>query len=563
MLALRVVLTTLHIRDFAIIHEVSLTLEPGLTVLTGETGAGKSILVDALELVLGGRGDASLVRHGAERAEISAGFDLQKRPGAREWLTGQALDDGDGECHLRRVLQADGRSRGFINGRPAPMQSLAALGERLVEIHGQHEHQSLLHRDQQRRLLDDYGGHAAELEAVRHACAVCRDLEQRLQQLPGGGEERERQAEYLRHQVRELEQLGLGREEIAELEGEQRRLAHARELIEACSRALEGLDGDAAPSAMALLGSARHDLEAMAGFDERLREPLDLLEGATIQMREGADALAHYLSGVDLDPEQLASVEQRLGQAHDLARKHRVSMEALPDRLEALHAELEELESAETRGRELAEELGRTRDAYGRAAATLGKRRRTAAKRLSEAVTGLMESLGMKDGRFEVEVSSDPETIASSGTDVVTFHVSANPGQPPGPLRKVASGGELSRIALAVQVAAVDVGGDRTLIFDEVDAGVGGAVAEIVGQKLRRLGAAGQALCVTHLPQVAAQGHHHLWVEKSARDGGVRTAVTVLDDDSRTREIARMLGGVRITAKTTEHAREMLGRSRD
>lgn len=555
-------LTALHIRDFAIIEEVSLALEPGLTVLTGETGAGKSILVDALEQVLGGRGDAALIRHGAGRAEINASFDLEHREEARAWLVEQALDEEGGECHMRRVIQSDGRSRGFINGRPVPVQSLRELGQCLVEIHGQHEHQSLLHRSHQIDLLDDYGDCRAALERVADAYHRHREIQSRLDGLPGAGEERDRQLEYLRHQVSELEDLGITSDEIATLESEQRRLAHARELMDVCSQAVDRLDGDSDLSVGQLLGRTRQDLESLLTLDDRLREPLELIESALIQMREGVDAIQHYLSDLDLDPERLAGVEERLGAAHDLARKHRVSMEELPATLDELRRQLDDLEGAEGRRAELEAELGQARAEYDELARSLATLRRDAADRLGKAVTKLMASLGMKGGRLEFDITSDAERLSAAGTESVEMLVTANPGQPLRALRRVASGGELSRIALAVQVATVDLGSARTLIFDEVDAGVGGAVAEIVGRELRRIGAVGQALCVTHLPQVAAQGHRHFNVSKAADRRTTRTNVTRLEEKARTEEIARMLGGVKVTETTTAHAREMLEQAR-
>lgn len=554
-------LTALHIRDFAIIEEVSLTLEGGLTVLTGETGAGKSILVDALEMVLGGRGDAALIRHGADRAEINAGFALAQRPEAREWLAAHALDDGEDECHLRRVIQADGRSRGFINGRPAPMQSLKELGERLVEIHGQHEHQSLMHRGRQLALVDDYGGLADVTGPVAAACRRVRELEAELDALPGSGAERDRQLEYLRHQVHELESLDLKSGEIEELEADQRRLAHSRDLLDACGRAAERLDGESELSVTRLLGVTGQELESLLELDASLKGPLDMLESATIQAREAAESLNRYLADVDLDPERLARVEERLGAAYELARKHHVRMEDLPEALESMRGELESLETADQRRQSLLEELESARAQYGRAAGDLHERRVEAAGRLERDVAELMKSLGMKGGALVVELDSDPERLSPTGTDAAEFLIRTNPGQPALPLRRIASGGELSRIALAIQVAVVILGGERTLIFDEVDAGVGGAVAEIVGQKLRRLGDAGQVLCVTHLPQVAAQGHHHLRVSKGASSAKAKTTVVELEPGARTEEVARMLGGVRITEKTTEHAREMLERA--
>ncbi len=556
-------LTALHIRDFAIIEEVALNLSTGLTVLTGETGAGKSILVDALEQVLGGRGDAGQIRHGAERAEIAAAFAIDRRPEAAAWLRDQALDEDDSECHLRRVIQADGRSRGFINGRPVPMQSLRDLGGYLVEIHGQHEHQSLLSRAHQLALLDAYGGHDAELAAVGKACGVCRELEEALEALPGAGEQSTEQLEYLRHQVGELEKLDLSAEEIEKLEAEQRRLAHARELMDGCQRAAASLDGDADDAIAHRLARVRHDLESLSAMDERLREPLELLESALIQVQEGGGALNHYLADLELDPDRLAQVEERLGTAHDLARKHRVTMEELPGTLDQLRGRLEELEGADERRARLEQDLDGARRRYGEAATKLSECRNRSAAALEKAVTGLMASLGMKGGRFALELTSDTGRVSPNGTDAAEMQVSTNPGQPPRPLRRVASGGELSRIALAIQVATVDSSGARTLIFDEVDAGVGGAVAEIVGKELRRVGTAGQALCVTHLPQVAAQGHHHLHVSKTAEHGSTRTRVTELTGKARTEEIARMLGGVKITDTTTAHAREMLERARN
>lgn len=554
-------LTALHIRDFAIIEEVSLTLEPGLTVLTGETGAGKSILVDALEQVLGGRGDATLIRHGTERADITASFALDQRPEAREWLAAQAMDEDDREVHLRRIIQADGRSRGFINGRPVPMQSLRELGEALVEIHGQHEHQSLLHRGRQLQLLDAFGNCRDTLEAVTKAYRRVRDLEQRLDKLPGAGDEHDRQLDYLRHQVRELDELDISVDEISTLESDQRRLAHARELMEACNRAVERLDGDSDMAVSHLLAQTRQQLEGLVSLDERLREPLELLEGALIQVREGGDALQRYLADLDLDPDRLQRVEERLGAAHDLARKHHVSMEELPDTLGDLRRQLEDLEGAESRRSELMKELESAREDYFAAAAKLAGERREAAERLEESVTELMGSLGMKGGRLELDLQTDSDRLTPTGTEALEMLVTANPGQPPKPLRRVASGGELSRIALAIQVATVDLGGNRTLIFDEVDAGIGGAVAEIVGRELRRIGAVGQALCVTHLPQVAAQGHRHYNVSKAADRKATSTSVTALEDQARTNEIARMLGGVKVTETTTAHAREMLERA--
>ncbi len=550
-------LTRLTIRAIAIVDELELDLAAGMTAITGETGAGKSIMVDALGLLLGDRAEPGVVRPGAGRAEIAATFDLAAQPRARAWLAGRDLDGDVEECHLRRVIGADGRSRGYINGSPQPLAALREAGELLVDIHGQHAHQSLLRREVQRQLLDEQAGVDALLGEVDAAFRHRAELARRLETLRRSGAEREERLELLRYQAGELRALGLEPGEVESLEEEHRRLAHAGQILAACQQALGWLYEGEEVSAQALLGHCAQELGALVDLDPALGETLELVDAALIQVREAGDALRRHASGLELDPARLEWVERRLGDIQDLARKHRSKPTALPGVLSALEAELAALEGGEQDLARLEAELAQAEAAYGKAAAALSARRREAALRLGEAVSTAMQGLGMGGGRLEVRV--EPlERPAAHGTDAVEFLVSANPGQPLRPLARVASGGELSRISLAIQVLAAHGTGVPTLIFDEVDSGIGGGVAEMVGRQLRTLGGARQVLCVTHLPQVAAQAHHHLQVSKHTDGQTTRTGVTPLDHHRRVEEIARMLGGVELTDNTLAHAEEMV-----
>lgn len=551
-------LTHLHIRDFAIIDELELELGPGMTALTGETGAGKSILIDALGLVLGDRADSQAIRPGARRAEISAQFDLAGLDGVAAWLAERELD-ADGECVLRRVAGADGRSRGYVNGRPAPMSTLRELGEQLVDIHGQHEHQSLLRRDAQRELLDAFGEHGTERAAVAQAFDAWRDAHARLERLGADPGERAERIDLLRYQVQELDALALAEGEVATLDEEQRRLANAGELLERCQRALALLHDDDERSAHGLLSAAGADIEHVAAYDPELASAAELISSALIQCDEAVTAVRAHAEGTELDPGRLQQVEQRLGAVHDLARKHRVEPEALPARLEQLRAELDELEHAGERAAEVEAEVERCAAAYRAAAERLHAARADAAARLGEQVSAAMQDLGMPGGAFETGVEWRGDARPSpGGMDTVEFRVSANPGQPLAPLRRVASGGELSRISLAIQMIGSRRAGIPTQIFDEVDAGIGGGVAAVVGDRLRGLGEHRQVLCVTHLAQVAARAHHHLQVTKAAHEDRTQARLHALGSEERVEEIARMLAGRRITDQSRAHAREML-----
>jgi DNA repair protein RecN (Recombination protein N) len=550
-------LASLYVKDFAIVREVEIALGPGLTVVSGETGAGKSLLVDALLFLTGARADAGAVRHGAERAELAADFRLSADAPARRWLREQELDDGE-DCQLRRTLRADGGSRAWINGRPATLSQLAGLGERLLEIHGQHEHQALLERPQQLALLDAFGRHEALLAPVRELAGRWQGLQRRLDEIEARGDVGERLA-WLGHQVAELAGEALEPADIEALLAAHRRQSHAAALIDACARAQSRLAGDEGGAALAALRGVRAELARGLEHEPRLAEVDALLESAQIQLDEASTLLERVRDDLDLDPERLQELDARLGRMHDLGRKHRVPLDRLAERRDALQAELEALRDAGGSLERLQRERHEAARAWSAAARELGKSRADAARRLGAAVSALMSELGMAGGRFEVEL--EPQAAARpdpSGSERAEFLVSANAGQPPRALRKVASGGELSRISLAIEVAALGLDTVQTMVFDEVDSGIGGAVAEVVGQKLRALGSERQVLCVTHLPQVASQGHRHLRVSKSAEDGATHSRIEDLSEPNRIEELARMLGGVEITKETRAHARRML-----
>ena len=545
------------IRDYAIIDQLEVSLDNGLTVLTGETGAGKSIIVDALGLVLGDRADSGAVRQGTGNAEISASFDLDAGGAAVAWLDANDLRD-DQDCILRRVVGADGRSRGFINGRPAPLGQMRELGELLVDIHGQHEHQSLLRRDIQLQLLDAHGGHHPAVMETANGYQHWREADAAWLHLNEATKDRASRLDLLRFQVRELESLGLVEGELEELEVEHTRLANSGRLLEAAQSALMLTDGDDEMHARVLLHQAASALEDVVELDPGLGAIHQMLEQALVNLGEGADDLRRWLDRFDLDPERKTFVEQRIGTAHQLARKYRIVPGELPALLTASKTELDELDHADTRLEHMGKERQAALLAYQKASHALHKARCKAAKALSERITTAMQALGMEGGRFEVKVDHDPSRLARAGGDQIEFLVATNAGQQPRPLAKTASGGELSRISLAIQVSAAHAATIGCLIFDEVDSGVGGAVAEIVGQRLRELANGRQVLCVTHLPQVASQGHHHLRVLKRREADDTHTFIESLPADQRVDELARMLGGVKVTAATRATAREML-----
>jgi DNA repair protein RecN (Recombination protein N) len=555
-------LTTLYVRNFAVVEEAEVGFGPGLTVVTGETGAGKSLLVDALMLLSGARADSAMVRAGCERAELAAEVDLAALPTARDWLAQQALDDDDA-CRLRRVIKAEGSSRAWINGRPASLAQLSELAALLVEIHGQHEHQALLARGHQLDLLDAFAGDDDLRRQVRESAQRWRELGARIRAL-SGGDDRAGRIDLLRHELDELRRWALAPEALAELEADHKRLANAGRLLEGGNATGELLDGDGDFAVRRALGRAQNELGKLAELDERLRPLLELLDSADIQLGEAADALSRYAQDLDLDPDRYAEVDTHLVHLHDLGRRHRLAPAELTAKADAIEAQLRELENAGAALAGLAAERERCETDYARAAATLGKARQQAAQRLGAEVGALMQELGMAGGRFEVQLETQAgDAPDAQGRERCEFLVSANPGQPPRALRKVASGGELARISLAIEVAALGLDAVGSMVFDEVDAGIGGAVAEVVGQKLRALGGQRQALCVTHLPQVAAQGHAHLMVSKHSDGNNTRTQIEALDAAARRDELARMLGGIEITRETRAHAKKMLEQAQD
>ena len=555
-------LQALFVKDFAIVGEAEIGFEPGLTVVTGETGAGKSLMVDCLLLLAGQRADSGVVRHGSERAELIADFDLTDAPAAKQWLAEEEFDDGDG-CQLRRVIRAEGASRAWINGRPATLAQMQTLAEKLIEIHGQHEHQALLDKTSQLALLDAFGDHAALLPPVAALAARWRAVDARMRELQGDHDHSERIA-LLSHQVEELERHALEPAEIDSLNETYKRLANAGNLIQGTSALAELLDGEGEYSLLRLVHRARTEIARLAQADPELAATGDLLDTAGVQLDEANNALARYRDALDLDPEKLAEAEAQIAKLHELGRKHRMPVVELKNHAQTLRDELETLQGAGAALIKLERERGDVERDYRAATAKLSAARAAAATTLGDKVSGLMDELGMAGGRFEVEIEpSEKAAPDAQGLERVEFLVSANPGQPARALRRVASGGELSRISLAIEVAALgsdDASADAiaTMVFDEVDSGIGGAVAEVVGQKLRRLGARRQVLCVTHLAQVAAQGHQHLRVAKSSDGASTQTQIEALDAKARRDEIARMLGGVEITRQTLAHAKQML-----
>ena len=548
-------LLSLSIVDFVLVERLELDFAPGFAVLTGETGAGKSILLGALSLVLGERADAGVVREGASRAEVSAEFSVGKAPALAYWLEENDLAGEEGGLLLRRVIEAGGRSRAFINGRPATAQQLKEAGEFLVDIHGQHAHYSLLKAAEQRRLLDEYAGSADIAVDTARCFREWRECIVRRQSAEQHAGEQDAERERLAWVEQELTALGFTVEGWKTLQEDHLRLSHAADLVAGARAAGDILDGEET-GVLDRLRSLRAELTELAGIDPALAEPLALLENATEALHEAERELARYADRLDLDPEALNQAELRLGAVQTAARKFRIRPEEIPEHLAATRTQLEKLGAAADLAT-LVRAEAEAEAAYRRAAESLSKKRAKAAVQLAKAVSSAMQHLAMQGGCFEAELVAGE--AAAHGLEDVEFRVSPHAGQVVKPLAKTASGGELSRIGLALQTVLSGVSGAATLVFDEVDAGIGGGVAEIVGRMLADLGRSRQVLCVTHLPQVAARAARHYRVSKENRGGKAVSEVTPLDEGARVGELARMLGGVKITEATRAHAAEMLG----
>ena len=546
-------LRALEIRDFVIVEKASLEFAAGFSVLTGETGAGKSILVDAIELLVGGRADASVVREGAERVELSAEFDFDGRHALAAWLADRELEGDAGRLLVRRTVDRAGRSRCFVNGHAATLAQLKEVGEWLVDIHGQHAHQSLLRAASQRALLDAYAEADELVRATGEAYRAWKRLEEVALEAQKNFAAREAERIELQERAAELKKLAPREGEWAHVSAEQSRLAHGSSLLAGAQSSLEAL-AESEGACLSQLAAVAARLKALSAHDAQLGGIVELLESAEAQAGEAARELRHYASRVDLDPEALRETEARIEALHAAARKHRVKPEELPARLAELEARLAELELS-VDPEALQREVTAARERYMGAARKLSAKRQNAAQSLSRAVTAAMQQLAMAGGRFSIGLHALAEPGAA-GAEEIEFEVASHPSLPLRPLAKVASGGELSRISLAIQLVAAKDSPVGTLVFDEVDAGMGGAVAETIGKSLRRLGKERQVLCVTHLPQVAAQGNEQWSVAKSSARGKLAVQVARLDRPARIDELARMLGGAAATAR--RHAAELL-----
>jgi DNA repair protein RecN (Recombination protein N) len=546
----------LSIRDFVIVSSLELDFSSGFTALTGETGAGKSILIDALSLALGERGDAGMVRNGCERAEVAAEFDIAVMPQLQAWLREQELEGDEGACLLRRVLDANGRSRGFINGRSATLQQMREAGEQLLDIHGQHAHQSLLRADAQRMLLDGYAGATVAAEKVAALHRDWQALRRRRIGLSENAEAVAAERELLRFQRDELEGLGFDPTGWQESQADHARLSHAAGLLETAAFGIETLS-EADNACLAQLNALTTRLRDGLTHDASLGDTLQILESAQAELQEAVYALRHYQQRLDSDPQRLVELEQRICDVMDAARKHRVAPERLGEALQGIVARLAEL-GGDADLAALEREERAVQQSYLVAAQKLTAVRKMATVKLAHEITAAMQTLAMQGGSFAVALLPLAEGNAY-GLETIEFQVAANPGASLRSLAKVASGGELSRISLAIQVATSQIASVPTLIFDEVDSGIGGRVAEIVGHLLKQLGKSYQVLCVTHLPQVAAAADHQWQVSKAVENGVTLSHIAVLDGEQRVEEIARMLGGVKITETTRRHAAEMLG----
>ncbi|ASI88876.1 MULTISPECIES: DNA repair protein RecN [Vibrio] len=550
-------LSHLSVNNFAIVKSLQLELSTGMTTITGETGAGKSIAIDALGLCLGGRAEAGAVRAGEDKTEVTAAFVIENNQQATRWLEDNDLFDGT-ECILRRTITKEGRSRAFINGSPVPLSQLKSLGQLLINIHGQHAHHQLMKSDYQLSLLDQYAGHTNLLQQVRNKYQAWRSADIALSQLKENSANNLAQLQLLEYQIKELNELAIGEQEFPELEQEHKRLSNSGELAITCQQAIDIIYEGEEVNALGMLQTVSSKLVQLAELDTELTALPNMIEEAMIQLEEANTELRSYLDKIDVDPERMAYVEERFSKIMSLARKHHVMPEELYQHHQDLLGQIEALDCSDEKLAAMEEEVSAHFDAYVRSCEKLSKSRGRYAKELNKLISQSMHELSMEKAKFAITVDFQQEHPSPTGMDNVVFVVSTNPGQPMQPIAKVASGGELSRISLAIQVITAQKVDTPSLIFDEVDVGISGPTAAVVGKMLRKLGESTQVLCVTHLPQVAGHGHQQLFVTKTTKANKTETSMLTLNEQQRISELARLLGGSQITDSTLANAKELL-----
>lgn len=550
-------LTHINIKNFTIIDQLELSLPVNMAVITGETGAGKSVIVDAIELALGKRASSDIVRHGCDRADISVQFDISRIPAAQQCLTNYELSAGD-ECLIRRVITKDGSSKNYINGVPTTLKQLRELRESLINIHGQHEFHNLLSAETQRQLLDNFANHGALVAQLNQCYQQWRIKQNEFDFLNEAAKQSTARVEFLTYQIKELDKLNLTPDVLESLNQEHKQLANADKLTAHFETALGALSDQEKNNVISWLRYARNALQSVANVNEKINDVIALIDNSIIQTEEAAAELRHHLRAIENDPQRFLQLEQQLAKIHDQATRHRIPAAQLPQFYQQMKDELAQLVNSDSKLNELQQEIKKLAQQYLSLAQQLTASRKKTAKKLEQLVTENMWQLGMREGKFEIELATQTyEVPLLNGLEKINFLVNLNPGQALQPLNKVASGGELSRISLAIQVITAQNTATPTLVFDEVDVGIGGATAEIVGKLLRELGSSAQVICITHLPQVAAKGHHHLLVEKIIDNKLTRATISLLNNQQRITEIARMLGGINITSETLAHAKQM------
>ncbi|SHF64608.1 DNA repair protein RecN [Vibrio gazogenes] len=550
-------LAHLSVNNFAIVKSLQLELSQGMTTITGETGAGKSIAIDALSLCLGGRAEASMVRQGEEKTEVCAAFVLDHNLHATRWLEDNELLDGS-DCILRRVITKEGRSRAFINGNPVPISQLKSLGQLLINIHGQHAHQQLMKSEHQLTMLDQYAGHADLLKKTRVAYQNWRQASHELKQIRENSQQNQAQLQLLEYQIKELNELSISEDEFPELEQEYKRLTNSGDLLTLSQNAIQLLNEGDEVNAIGLLQSTNQVLVQLAELDEKMAMLPAMLAEALIQLEEANSELRDYLDRIEVDPAQMAHIEDRYSKVMSLARKHNVLPEDLYQHHQNLRQQISELDYSDEKLEQLENIVAEAYQSFVHRAEKLHQSRMRYAKELNKLISQSMHELSMEKAKFQMDIHYDDNHPSPLGFDSVSFMVSTNPGQPLQPMTKVASGGELSRISLAIQVITAQKVETPSLIFDEVDVGISGPTAAVVGKMLRQLGESTQVLCVTHLPQVAGCGHQQLFVAKQTKGGKTQTQMLKLDNQQRIKELARLLGGSQITETTLANAKELL-----